>query len=49
MMLTILAQWAFQFIIMIIILSVSIVAVIALLIYLVLKIYDRIHREEIIL
>jgi hypothetical protein len=50
MMLTIFAQWAIQFILMISFISVSVVAVVVLLIYLVLKIYDRIHsREEIIL
>ena len=48
-MLTIFAQWAFQFILMIIFISVSIVALTVLIIYLISKIYDYIHREEIIL
>lgn len=48
-MLTILAQWALQFILMIIFISVSIVTLTVLIIYLILKIYDYIHREEIIL
>ena len=48
-MLTIFAQWAVRFILMISFISVSIVALTVLIIYLILKIYDYIHREEIIL
>jgi hypothetical protein len=49
MMLTIFAQWAIQFILMISFISVFVVAVVALIIYLILKFYNYIHREEIIL